>query len=216
MKLQTNLALILIFLASSVNAETFVYITDQVDIPIRSEKSLGNTIIRLLPSGTKLSLLQITEDGWTEVKYQDTIGWISSRYLSNNMSAREELKQANTVINENQLLITKHETELKELNKQLLLLNNKNKELVIKSSKSEAEKTHIEQIYQDALKLEHENEKLNQEQLQLKTELQLAQNNSQIERDTSQRNWFIVGALVLFFGIVIGFIMPKRLNRRTY
>ena len=216
MKLQTNLALILIFLASSVNAETFVYITDQVDIPIRSEKSLGNTIIRLLPSGTKLSLLQITEDGWTEVKYQDTIGWISSRYLSNNMSAREELKQANTVINENQLLITKYETELKELNKQLLILNNKNKELVIKSSKSEAEKNHIEQIYQDALKLEHENEKLNQEQLQLKTELQLAQNNSQIERDTSQRNWFIVGALVLFFGVVIGFIMPKRLNRRTY
>jgi len=216
MKLQTNLALILIFLASSVNAETFVYITDQVDIPIRSEKSLGNTIIRLLPSGTKLSVLQITEDGWTEVKYQDTIGWISSRYLSNNMSAREELKQANTVINENQLLITKYETELKELNKQLLILNNENKELVIKSSKSEAEKNHIEQIYQDALKLEHENEKLNQEQLQLKTELQLAQNNSQIERDTSQRNWFIVGALVLFFGIVIGFIMPKRLNRRTY
>ena len=216
MKLQTNLALILIFLASSVNAETFVYITDQVDIPIRSEKSLGNTIIRLLPSGTKLSVLQITEDGWTEVKYQDTIGWISSRYLSNNMSAREELKQANTVINENQLLITKYETELKELNKQLLILNNENKELVIKSSKSEAEKTHIEQIYQDALMLEHENEKLIQEQLQLKTELQLAQNNSQIERDTSQRNWFIVGALVLFFGVVIGFIMPKRLNRRTY
>jgi SH3 domain protein len=216
MKLQTNLALILIFLASSVNAETFVYITDQVDIPIRSEKALGNTIIRLLPSGTKLSVLQITEDGWTEVKYQDTIGWISSRYLSNNMSAREELKQANTVINENQLLITKYETELKELNKQLLILNNKNKELVIKSSKSEAEKNHIEQIYQDALKLEYENEKLNQEQLQLKTELQLAQNNSQIERDTSQRNWFIVGALVLFFGIVIGFIMPKKLNRRTY
>ncbi len=216
MKLQTNLALILIFLASSVNAETFVYITDQVDIPIRSEKSLGNTIIRLLPSGTKLSVLQITEDGWTEVKYQDTIGWISSRYLSNNMSAREELKQANTVINENKLLITKYETELKELNKQLLILNNKNKELVIKSSKSEAEKNHIEQIYQDALKLEYENEKLNQEQLQLKTELQLAQNNSQIERDTSQRNWFIVGALVLFFGIVIGFIMPKKLNRRTY
>ncbi len=216
MKLQTNLALILIFFALSVHAETFVYITDQVDIPIRSEKSLGNTIIRLLPSGTKLSVLQITEDGWTEVKYQDTIGWISSRYLSNNMSAREELKQANTVINENQLLITKYETELKELNKQLLILNNENKELVIKSSKSEAEKTHIEQIYQDALKLEHENEKLNQEQLQLKTELQLAQNNSQIERDTSQRNWFIVGALVLFFGVVIGFIMPKRLNRRTY
>jgi len=216
MKLLNNLALVLIFLASSANAETFVYITDQVDIPIRSEKSLGNTIIRLLPSGTKLSVLQITEDGWTEVKYQNTIGWISSRYLSNSMSSHEQLKQANTVINESQLLIAKYETELEELNKQLLILNNENKALVIKSSKSEAEKTHIEQIYQDALKLEHENEKLNQEQLQLKTELQLAQNNSQIEQDTSQRNWFIAGALVLFFGIVIGIIMPKILNRRRY
>ena len=216
MKLQTNLVLFLIFLASSVNAETFVYITDQVDIPIRSEKSLGNTIIRLLPSGTKLSVLQITEDGWTEVKYQDTIGWVSSRYLSNKIAAREELKQANTVISESQLLISKYETELNDLNKQLQILNNENKELVIKSSKSEAEKNHIEQIYQDALKLEHENEKLNQEHLQLKTELQLAQNNSQIEQDTSQRNWFIVGALVLFFGIVIGFIMPKMLSRRRY
>ena len=106
MKLLNNLALVLIFLASSANAETFVYITDQVDIPIRSEKSLGDTIIRLLPSGTKLLVLQITEDGWTEVKYQNTIGWISSRYLSNTMSSRDELKQANTVINESQLLFT--------------------------------------------------------------------------------------------------------------
>ena len=216
MKLLNNLVLILIVLAPSANAESFVYITDQVDIPIRSEKSLGNTIIRLLPSGTKLSVLQITEDGWTEVKYQDTIGWISSRYLSNNISAREELKKANSIINESQLLITKYEAELDGQNKQLLILNNENKELVIRSSKSEAEKTHIEQIYQDALKLEHENEKLMQEQLQLKTEFQLAQNNSQIEQDTSQRNWFIVGALVLFFGMVIGFILPKMLNRRRF
>ena len=216
MKLLNNLVLILIVLASSARAESFVYITDQVDIPIRSEKSLGNTIIRLLPSGTKLSVLQITEDGWTEVKYQDTIGWISSRYLSNNISAREELKKANSIINESQLLITKYEAEFDGQNKQLLILNNENKELVIRSSKSEAEKTHIEQIYQDALKLEHENEKLMQEQLQLKTEFQLAQNNSQIEQDTSQRNWFIVGALVLFFGMVIGFILPKMLNRRRF
>ena len=216
MKLLNNLVLILIVLASSARAESFVYITDQVDIPIRSEKSLGNTIIRLLPSGTKLSVLQITEDGWTEVKYQDTIGWISSRYLSNNISAREELKKANSIINESQLLITKYEAELDGQNKQLLILNNENKELVIRSSKSEAEKAHIEQVYQDALKLEHENEKLMQEQLQLKTEFQLAQNNSQIEQDTSQRNWFIVGALVLFFGMVIGFILPKMLNRRRF
>ena len=87
---------------------------------------------------------------------------------------------------------------------------------MIQSSKSQAEKEHIEGIYQDALKLEHENEKLIQESLQLKAELQLAENNTQIQRDSSSRNWFIVGAIVLFFGMVIGFILPGLFNRKRY
>ena len=77
-------------------------------------------------------------------------------------------------------------------------------------------KEHIEKIYQDALKLEHENEKLIQEKLQLKAELQLAENNTQIQKDTSSRNWFIVGAIVLFFGMMIGFIAPGILNRKRF
>ena len=74
----------------------------------------------------------------------------------------------------------------------------------------------LEKIYQDALKLEHENEKLIQEKLHLKAELQLAENNTQIQKDTSSRNWFIVGAIVLFFGMMIGFIVPNLLNRRRF
>ena len=87
---------------------------------------------------------------------------------------------------------------------------------MVQSSKSKAEKEHIEQIYHDALKLEHENEKLIQESLQLKAELQLAENNTQIQRDSSSRNWFFVGAIVLFFGMIIGFILPGFYNRRRY
>jgi len=44
----------------------------------------------------------------------------------------------------------------------------------------------------------------------------LAENNTQIEKDTSQRNWFIVGALVLFFGIVIGYVVSGFVKRRRY
>ena len=61
-----------------------------------------------------------------------------------------------------------------------------------------------------------ENEKLIQEKLQLKAELQLAENNTQIQKDTSSRNWFIVGAIVLFFGMMIGFIVPGLLNRKRF
>jgi len=119
--------------------------------------------------------------------------------------------------NANKLLITKLNTEKEDLRKSAVFtVKQENTDLVVQSSKSQAEKEHIEQIYQDALKLEHENEKLIQEKLQLKAELQLAENNTQIQKDTSSRNWFIVGAIVLFFGMMIGFIVPGLLNRRRF
>ena len=210
------LTIALIILAFKVSAESYVYITDQLDLPIRSDKEFGNNIIRLLPSGTELSLLQSTEDGWAQVQFDDTIGWIKSCYLSPDPSAREKLKKLTRTNNANKLLITKLNTEKEDLEKQLSSLKQENTNLVVQSSKSQAEKEHIEQIYQDALKLEHENEKLIQEKLQLKAELQLAENNTQIQKDTSSRNWFIVGAIVLFFGMMIGFIVPGLLNRKRF
>ena len=210
------LAIALMILTFKVGAESFVYITDQLDLPIRSDKAFGNNIIRLLPSGTELSLLQSTEDGWAQIQFDDTIGWIKSFYLSPDPSAREKLKKLTRINNANKLLITKLSTEKEDLENQLSSLKQENTDLVVQSSKSQAEKEHIEQIYQDALKLEHENEKLIQEKLQLKAELQLSENNTQIQKDTSSRNWFIVGAIVLFFGMMIGFIVPGLLNKRRF
>ena len=210
------LPLALILLTLRVSAESYVYITDQLDLPIRSDKSFNNNIIRLLPSGTELSLLQSTEDGWAQIQFDDTIGWIKSFYLSPDPSAREKLKKLTRTYNANKLLISKLSGEKEELEGQLLSVKQENTDLIVQSSKSQAEKEHIEQIYQDALKLEHENEKLIQEKLQLKAELQLSVNNTQIQKDTSSRNWFIVGAIVLFFGMIIGFIVPGLLNRRRY
>ena len=216
MKKLNILTIALIIFTFKVSAESFVYITDELDLPIRSDKNFGNNIIRLLPSGTELSLLQSTEDGWAQIQFDDTIGWIKTFYLSSNPSAREELKKLTREYNSNTLLISKLSDEKEELEKKLITLKNDNTDLIVQSSKSQAEKEHIEQIYQDALKLEHENEKLIQENLQLKAELQLAENNTQIQKDTSSRNWFIVGAIVLFFGMVIGLIVPNLLKRRRF
>ena len=210
------LSISLLIITFKVSAESFVYITDELDLPIRSDKNFGNNIIRLLPSGTELSLLQSTEDGWAQIKFDDTIGWIKSFYLSPDPSSREKLKKLSRSYNANKLLISKLSEEKESLEKQLQFLKQENTDLLVQSSKSQAEKEHIEQIYQDALKLEHENDKLTQEKLQLKAELQLSENNTQIQKDTSSRNWFIVGAIVLFFGMMIGFIVPNLLKRKRF
>ena len=45
MKQYKALPLVFFFLATMVSADTIVYITDQVDIPIRSDKAFGDNII---------------------------------------------------------------------------------------------------------------------------------------------------------------------------
>jgi len=215
MKLK-HLTISLLILSSLASAQSFVYITDQVDIPMRAEKTFGDNIVRSLSSGSKLAILQATEDGWTQVKFESSTGWIISRYLSNNPPARVRLEKLRQTYNANKLLITKLAKRKTELESEVQALKVKNTKLSIQTSKSKAEKEHIEQVYKDALKLEHANEKFITANLQLKTEIQLLKNNNTATEESSSRNWFFTGSIVLFFGILIGFIFPNFVNRRRY
>jgi len=206
----------LLLTSTLASAQSFVYITDQVDIPMRADKTFDKNIVRSLSSGTKLSILQATEDGWTQVKFEDSTGWIISRYLSNNPPARVQLEKLRQTYNANKLLINKLAKRKTELETEVQALKVKNTKLSIQTSKSKSEKAHIEQVYKDALKLEHSNEKLMTSNLQLKAEIQLLKNNTTATEESSSRNWFITGSFVLFFGILIGFIFPNFVNRRRY
>jgi SH3 domain protein len=215
MKLK-HLTISLLILSSLASAQSFVYITDQVDIPMRAEKTFGDNILRSLSSGSKLAILQATEDGWTQVKFESSTGWIISRYLSNNPPARVRLEKLRQTYNANKLLIAKLAKRKTELESEVQALKVKNTKLSIQTSKSKAEKEHVEQVYKDALKLEHANEKFITTNLQLKTEIQLLKNNNTATEESSSRNWFFTGSIVLFFGILIGFIFPNFVNRRRY
>ena len=215
--MKLNILTIALLLINTVaSAQSFVYITDQVDIPMRSEKTFSDNIVRSLSSGSKLEILQATEDGWTQVKFENSTGWIISRYLSNNPPARAQLEKLRQSYNANKLLITKLAERKDALESEVKTLKEKNTKLSIQNNKSKSEKEHIEQVYKDALKLEHLNEKITTENLQLKTEIQLLKNNNTATEESSSRNWFITGSFVLFFGILIGFIFPNFVNRRRY
>ncbi|HAD99489.1 MAG TPA: TIGR04211 family SH3 domain-containing protein [Gammaproteobacteria bacterium] len=218
MKLSHFLFSSLLLTHSLANAQSYVYVTDMVDIPMRSSNKIERdppNLLKMLPSGAKLEILS-TENGWTKVKYEKTIGWMISRYLTSKAPAQAQLEKLRQTYNANKLLIAKQSKRNTELETQVQALKNKNTLLSVQTSKSKAEKEHVEQVYKDALKLEHNNEKLKTEALQLKTEVQLLQNNNTAGQESSSRNWFIVGALVLFFGFIMGFVFPRRSNQRRF
>ncbi len=203
-------------LNSIINAKSYVYVTDMVPIPMRSENIIKNNpsnLIKMLNSNTKLEILA-TKDGWTKVKFKDTVGWIVSRYLTSNIPTKIQLENLQRNDNLLKLSLSKQNKENTILKKQTSNLKIKNTQLSIQVGKLKSEEKYIRQICKDALMLEHNNKNLKINILQLETELQLLQNNNIIEQETIYRNWFIIGALVLFFGIMIGFIFQKLTNNK--
>lgn len=219
MKLIKKIIVAIIFTALLFNAyaESFVYITDEVEIPFRSENSINNNnIIRTLPSGLKLSVLQTTENGWTKVKYQDSVGWMVSRYLSTKPSARKELERINEENNNNKLILKKLQSEKRNLEFKISKIKKENENLNINNSKIILENKHMEGVYKNSLEIEHDRSELTKTVLQLTEELKISRNNYQIANDRVARNWFIAGALILFLGIIIGLIMQMMIRKKRY
>ncbi|CAC9501837.1 hypothetical protein BPUTSESOX_1945 [uncultured Gammaproteobacteria bacterium] len=216
--MKRSLFIIFLLLNSIINAASYVYVTDMVPIPMRSENKIQNNpsnLIKMLDSGTKLKILA-TEDGWTKVRFENTTGWMISRYLTSNTPARVQLEVLQRNNNNNKLSLAKQNEKNTTLEGLTADLKAKNTKLSIRIGKLESEKEYIKQTYQDSLKLEHENKKLRTATLQLQAELQLLENNNTVGQDSSARNWFIVGALVLFFGFMMGFVFQKRTNNRRF
>jgi SH3 domain protein len=131
MKLKTLLLPLLLFITSvSIAAETpkYGYVTDSVDIPIRHNPMIEKINLYFkIPSGERLEIIEVG-DGWTKVKYGTTEGWMISRYIMNDVTSNEKLKQLE---NENKLL-AKMNKHLGKKNKEFReYIQEKNKKAVL-------------------------------------------------------------------------------------
>ena len=104
MKLKTLLLTLLLFITSvSFAAETpkYGYVTDSIEIPIRHNPMIEKSNLYFkIPSGEQLEIIKVG-DGWTKVKYGTTEGWMLSRYITNDITSHQKLKQLES---ENKLL----------------------------------------------------------------------------------------------------------------
>jgi len=207
---------IVIFLLISVAttatyAESTRYITDRLEITMRSGESNQHKILRMLSSGTQLELIQTNSDsGYSQVRIKDgSQGWVISRYLEQQRSARERL-----VANEKQLARIKSENrtlndKFTELSRKHNALNNKTTKLSADNEKQSKEFARVRRISSNALTLDSENTSLREQTRKLERAHQALQLENDSLKDRSERDWFIVGSGVILLGMMIGLIIPK-------
>ena len=98
--LTKSIATLMTFTTLNVFAHV-AYITDSVDIPMRSANKIQSNpsnLVRMLPSDTKLQLLT-TDSGWSQVVTANgTVGWVVSRYVTSTTPARVKLEAREQLI----------------------------------------------------------------------------------------------------------------------
>jgi len=194
-----------------------MYITDEVVITLRSGPSTQNTIKANLRTGDAVDVLEQDADlGYSRVRVlsDNEEGWVLTRYLMSEPSsdeqlatARQELAAAHGAVASLEADLAAATAQLTETRSELLAAQDSERHL-------NTELGDIREASANVLELQQHNDSLRQKNVELSTEVEALYNEVNRLGDRSRQNWFIVGSLVLAFGIVIGLVAPSLRARR--
>lgn len=86
------IAISILLLVSVATAKT-QYVIDRIEITLRTGPSMGNRVIKMIPSGRSLEVLSTSGD-WAEVKLPNgDQGWVMARYLSPEVPKSEQFER---------------------------------------------------------------------------------------------------------------------------
>jgi SH3 domain protein len=181
------------------------YVTDSVDIPLRSGESERSKIVKMLPNGMSLNLLgDNTENGYTYVQASNGAeGFILTRYISNEPISRTQLEAA-----------TKKLETLQEENKILKEAKSSNQLLGQERDKLSTELAELQQTAANAIQLKQQRDQLQERVISVERELQQLKRENQALTDNTNQTWFLYGGCLAIFGVLLGFILPKLSWRR--
>lgn len=190
------------------------YVGDQLIVTLRSDSGDNYQVLRSLPSGTKLDLLE-TDGKYAKVRTQDGVeGWISSQYLTDQPIARDQLaateQKLATLDSENQKL-KQQLTALKSDNASTSAAQQK---LSSENDKLQKELAHLKEVAAHPAELAKDNQEMHQQLQQLDLQSHVLKEENTALRDRTNRDWFLAGAGVLLLGLIIGAILP-RLRKRS-
>jgi SH3 domain protein len=205
-----SLFLVGLLLPILVEAQTTQYVSDHLVITMRSGQGSQYQILKTLPSGTRLEILETSDTGYTKVRNAEGVeGWVLSRYLSPEPIAKEKLAVAQGRLQRLKEKNNELKQELAELQKSHQELEAERATLASKTESADAEVERLNQVAAQPILLDKQNRELKQQNVSLEKELQLLQQENQSLKDSSQREWFITGAGVLLGGLLLGLIVPK-------
>jgi SH3 domain protein len=187
------------------------WVTDQFEITLRSGPSTSNAIQLMVGSGTRLDVLERDADsGYTRVRTQGgTEGWVLTRYLMTEPSAREQLERLTSQLTNANSRGSSLDSQLNAIRSEYDSAKQQIAALEREKAAAETELAEIKRTAANVLAISDQNKTL-MDQLtaaQIRGDT-LEQENRQLTSQTT-RYWFMAGGLVLLVGFLLGIWLPR-------
>ncbi|CAI8295764.1 MAG: putative endopeptidase p60 [Gammaproteobacteria bacterium] len=190
-------------------AET-AYITEKLEIPVRSGESREYRIIRYLQAGAQVEMLQTHESGYTKIRDErGREGFVLGRYLADRAPSF-------VIAGRLEAEVAKQRETIKRLQQDIeaLTAQNKSSNESVRMAKDQLAEKEVE--LKEFLATAGDSITLRNRLLALETERQvlLADNETLraeklAARDDSFKSWFALGAITLAVGWFVGLLMPR-------
>jgi SH3 domain protein len=194
------------------------WVTDQFEITLRSGPSTSNAIQLMVGSGTRLEVLERDADsGYTRVRTQGgTEGWVLTRYLMNEASAREQLQTLTGQLTNANSRGSSLDTQLSAIRSEYDTANRKIQTLERDKAAVEKELAEIKRTAANVLSINEQNQSLLDELTAAQIRADTLEQENRALASQTKRYWFMAGALVLLVGILLGIWLPRiRWQRRS-
>lgn len=207
----------LLLAASAVSAQTR-YVTDQLEVTLRSGTSTQHSIVRMLRSGTPVEVIGVDAGaGYTQVRVPDgTEGWVLTRYLMDQPAARDRLAAAEERARDLAQQVQALEAQVGSLSGEREALSSERQGLDEELAETRGELERIRQLSASAVELDQTNQELRVRLANAERAADELRQDLVAARDSGRRDWFLAGAGVLIGGVILGLVLPRlRMRRRS-
>jgi SH3 domain protein len=192
------------------------YVPDQKTAALRAGPTAGYKIIKTLPSGTALEVLQVNQKaGFTQVRTSDgTRGWVQTRDLTDKPVEapviRDNLATLQKSLDEARAENDRLKQELAALAPGETDIIGRLHRLADENQRLNAEITRVRKIAEGSLNLDEQNRSLQERLVNLERDLQITRQERQALADSQQNTLFLTGAAILIGGLLLGWLLPVR------
>ncbi|HSM28280.1 MAG TPA: TIGR04211 family SH3 domain-containing protein [Thioalkalivibrio sp.] len=208
-------ALLVFFSAQALAQDTTRYISEELEVGVRTGKTLQNRIIRTARGGEQVTVVQQDNDGYSLVRFANgTEGWILTRYLQDQPHSRDRLAEVEAELAEIRSGSDDQASRVAQLLDERRVLESERDSLQQRIEALESELTELRDVASRPQEIRAQNAQLREALLEAQNSADDFRRQVEVLRGDNQRKWFMTGALVTVGSLIFGILLTRLPRRR--